>query len=111
MQSIVRGGASVFLAEFTLYAIRHPQVQETAAALHQQQLEPAIEFVRSQLEAAGVSKSPVPLDVVANIVQASTFGLDFVGRVDPEVRPDETLRTAMDLLFAGLAAGGRKRSR
>jgi AcrR family transcriptional regulator len=103
MRSLVGDGASVFLAELSLYAIRHPELLEEAAQIHHEQLAPAITFVRARLDDAGIKRPSVPIETLANIAQCLTFGLHLIGRVDPEVAPEASVATAMDLIMRGLA--------
>jgi hypothetical protein len=45
----------------------------------------------------------VPIETLANIAQCLTFGLHLIGRVDPEVAPEASVATAMNLIMRGLA--------
>jgi AcrR family transcriptional regulator len=103
LRPVAHGGADVFLAEMALYAIRHPESQEEMAALHQAQLVPAMEFMRAQLQKAGVKKpAAVSYETLANIMQALTFGLEFMSKVDPAIEPARTLEIATRALLNGL---------
>jgi AcrR family transcriptional regulator len=107
LRGVTGDRASVFLAEVSLYAIRHPAVAEEVAALHQKQLVPAMDFVRASLTTAGIKRSKVPVATLANVAQCLTFSLHFFAQIDPAIDPEESLAIAMDLLFKGLAAPRR----
>lgn len=103
MQPVAAGGATVFLAEIALYALRHEEVAEGIALLHQQQLAPAVAFVRARLQAAGIKKpANVSYEMLANIMQSLTFGLDLFGRVDPQIEPEKAIAVATKALLQGL---------
>jgi hypothetical protein len=102
-KQVASGGASVFLAEMSLYAIRHEEFADAFAAMHQAQLAPAIAFVRAQLKAAGVTKpANVTYDMLANVVQCLTFSLDLFARIDPAIDAERTLAFASRAVFEGL---------
>jgi len=104
MQAQVGEGAAVFLAELSLYSIRHPELLEETAQLHQDQLVPAMAFVRARLDDAGIGTPRVPIETLANIAQSLTFGLGLMGRIDPEVDPEAFVAAGMDLIMKGLTA-------
>src|SRR4051794_40891451 len=105
LRGVTSDAASVFLAETSLYAIRHPQVAEQVATMHQAQLEPAKAFVRSTLRRLGIAKPKVSVDKLANIAQCLTFSLHLFGQLDSKVAPEKTLAAAMEMIYKGLAAG------
>lgn len=103
-RQVVSGGASVFLAEISLYVIRHPELQDAFAAMHSAQLVPAIAFARDRLADAGLSKpSNVSYEMLATIVQALTFALDLLGRSVPTVDSEKAMTIATRALFRGLS--------
>lgn len=117
MRNVISDSASVFIAEFSLYAIRHPEAREDFAALHQQQLEPAKAFVAATLQQAGISPAAVDVPALANIAQALTFALHLLGQFDPAVAAEDMVATGMDLVVKGIEAsqpaapGGARRGR
>ena len=103
MRSVINDSASVFIAEFALYGIRHPEVREQFAALHQGQLAPAADFVATTLASIGIDPSErSDLTDLANIVQSLTFGLHLMGRLDTAVDAEALVASASKLLFAGM---------
>jgi AcrR family transcriptional regulator len=103
LRPVAEGGPDIFLAEFTLYAIRHPEIAEAMAELHRRQLQPAVEFVKTQLHAAGAKKpAGVSYETLANIVQCLTFATVFFGRIDAPVAAERSVEIATRALFNGL---------
>lgn len=103
LRTTVKGRAEVLLAEVSLYAIRHEEVRAAIADLHQRQLAPAVDFVRTQLKSAGVKKpANVTYETLANIVQSLTFALALFDRVDPAIGAEKTLEIATRALINGL---------
>ena len=101
LRSTNRDRASVFLAEISLYAIRHPELVPAIAALHQAQLQMAVGFVRTTLleDADDGDERVVAL---ANVMQSLTFGLHLFGMIDPAIEPEATIELASGLLAKGL---------
>ncbi|HUP84476.1 MAG TPA: TetR/AcrR family transcriptional regulator [Acidimicrobiales bacterium] len=107
LRSANRDRASMFLAEISLYAIRHPDLVPAIAELHQAQLEPAIAFVRSTLPRGG-QHSEAEIEALANIMQSLTFALHLFGKIDPGIGPESAMELASGLIVDGLAARARK---
>jgi AcrR family transcriptional regulator len=105
LRSVTTDSASLFLAEISLYAIRRPELLEEVAAMHREQLAPAIDFVSALLSRAGIDKPSVPVETLANLAQSLTFGLHLFGRVDPSIAAEKSLAAGMDLIIKGLARG------
>ena len=107
LRSANRDRASVFLAEISLYAIRHPEIVPAIASLHQAQLQQAIDFVRRTLLAGEADVDDEQVAALANVMQSLTFGLHLFGKIDPAIQPEATIELASGLLAAGLAARRR----
>lgn len=104
LRAVTRDRGSMFLAEITLYAIRHPALAEAVGVLHQEQLAPAMAFVRDAMASAGIEGDATDVAQLANVMQSLTFGLHLFGTVDPAIEPETALAAATDLMFKGLAA-------
>jgi AcrR family transcriptional regulator len=105
-----RDRASMFLAEISLYAIRHPDLIPAIAELHRAQLQPAVAFVRGTMPKS-VRQDDEQVEALANIMQGLTFALHLFGKVDPRMAPEATIELASGLIADGLAARARRRSR
>ena len=104
IRAVTGDRGSMFLAEISLYAIRHPALTEAVGVLHQEQLAPAMAFVRGAMEGAGIPRDAADVEQLANVMQALTFGLHLFGTVDPALEPEAALAVAADLMLKGLAA-------
>lgn len=104
LRGVTGDRGSMFLAEISLHAIRHPALTEAVGVLHQEQLAPAMAFVRGAMESAGVAGDDADVEQLAHVMQALTFGLHLFGTVDPALEPEAALAVAADLMLSGLAA-------
>lgn len=97
MQEVFGNRGQRFLAEIALYAIRKPHLIDPVAALHQQQLAPAIAFVSDKFSVEGAEAEDL-----ANVMQSLNFGLLLFALVDPALDPDRLLAYATRLFASGL---------
>ena len=105
MRRFFDDSAAVFIAEMCLYALRHPDVREDVAAIHREQLQVAIGYVEGLVLTAGRTPAdlPVSTSVVAQLMQATMFGLHLVELVDAEaVRAEDGAATFMSLMVRAL---------
>jgi AcrR family transcriptional regulator len=90
-------------AEFWLYAIRRPEVQEHLVAQFRSHRDTLAEVLTDRAKSRGQS-GDVPFGDVATVVLALFRGLVQLRRVDPALVPEDLYGDAVHWLFAGLNA-------
>lgn len=102
LQGVLNNRASMLIAEACLYTIRHPAVAEAFLEVHRQQLVGGMQFVEAALTAYGINQSPIPTETLANLMQATVFGLHLKELVDPNVHAAEAVGALLALVLKGM---------
>lgn len=99
VRSVVDNHPSIYLAEASLYAFRHPALRDEFAAMHEAQLQHTIAWVEAAMATYGIDKPAMPSRTLANITQAVTFGLHLKELLDPTVNAADALAGLLALLM------------
>jgi AcrR family transcriptional regulator len=111
LRNVVDNQGSIYIAEASLYAHRHPKIRAQFVALHEGALQHTMGWVEAALQTYGVTQPPLPVRTLANITQAVTFGLHLKELIDPDVHAADALAGLLAVLLASAPPPAAKPAR